>query len=115
MVFPFVCFLFEPHALVAPVKPGKSRQILANKTADRRLHLPARSHSPRALLKPGKSRQIIAKGRTYPRTSAIGCDRPLSQKRTIQQRQTYQIKTATVVIIGCTARDEDRAASNLVA
>src|SRR5262245_23356369 len=67
MVFPCVCFLFEPHALVAPVKPGKSRQIVANATADRRLRLLARSYGPRAPLKPGKSRQIVAKGRSYPR------------------------------------------------
>src|SRR6516165_12032314 len=46
MVFPFVCFLFEPHALAAPVKPGKSRQIVANETADRQLRLLARSHGP---------------------------------------------------------------------
>jgi hypothetical protein len=28
---PFVRFLFEPHALVVPVKPGKSRQIVAKR------------------------------------------------------------------------------------
>src|SRR4029077_17921472 len=46
MIFPFVCSLFEPYALVAPVKPGKSRQIVANETANRRLRLLARSHCP---------------------------------------------------------------------
>jgi hypothetical protein len=35
--------LIDPHALSAPVKPGKSRQIVANETADGRTSDQARS------------------------------------------------------------------------
>ena len=35
--------LIDPHALLAPVKPGKSRQISANAAADPRTSVQARS------------------------------------------------------------------------